>query len=972
MIDYNEFANQLRAKFPEYKKMGNYEFAQLMIQKYPVYAKQVSFPEEEEKPKGAGVAAPNFAANNALYLASEAEKKRLSEFQKNQDRIKAEEKAKLAAKAKADAAAKAREEEAADNAYELVTGQPARPRGIEGIKSLITPDKPDYNAFEEVKKMAANANKKENELLNSRYKEFDNFFNVDQSGVESFINQSSMIGPNQKFDIGLGMVSNDTKYRINNGIWERLIKGSDSYEIVTDRPGIAALNERYGQDAPLTDDRYLTKPKTIDPFLIINSDFLAKTEESALDILSGKFGSMGFDFEQTGAGTDYIKVTPRNGADPMTFSFDEKSSDEAVRLQSFLRNNSSYENENSLLPNILKSFVANNRDLNKEPYGSNEYKNLFKNLTYLQKKEEVSRRQREASGFEFSDYGLAGWAAGLVYDTEENRKKLAENAKKMQDQLYNSEEWKLFKTEKSKFESLQSERYNKMLDKYKIARDNGDEEGQRQAKLAIESGFSKNVIGDNLTNLTNSQYDLIKSNKNHSAKVKKLNEQISNGLIGEKEYNVAVELLTIEGKKLDIAAKNIVANQKTMEVLTGEYVFEKAKYGGVVSNMWNSFVVGVDEIISSANYIRGSGDIMKRAEIGRESRVITPEQKEYYKDKGYNEEEIKNIRINQADLAARKANKKAVIESIGSDLTTEESKSNLGFVGSALVGVAASLPSMLTRAIPGIGQVAAFASMANMSYNAMEEEMLSDPDFETYSKTDRAYVAVPYALVMGALENFGLNRLTKGQSYLLGKGVLGNIAKTLPKGATKEVLENIANKEIKSLIGKGVLKVVGGTLAEGETGAIQTFVADIGIKKAYNYLRATYTKEDLEKLTGGEAFATPQTFTEGAVAVGEGAVQEAIGGMAMSTLMVGSQRLITGNISLYNKEDLKFFDDFSADKEFKKLIVSRLKKDMLIGKTTKSEAQAILNDIDLVSGIFNSIDKNLSEESQMDAFNLIS
>jgi hypothetical protein len=981
MIDYNDFANQLRAKFPEYKKMGNYEFAQLMIQKYPVYAKQVSFPEEEEKRDWSGVTEKpitekpkyrkddyidviqnkNYTSTADTRLAYE-EALQMQKDHQDQQKIEAEKKAKLAQE-------KAQKEAAEDRAFELVTGQPARPRGMEAIKSLITPGKP-VNMYEEVKKMAANANKKENELLNSRYKEFDNFFNVDQSGVESFINKS--IGNNQKFDIGLGMVSNDTKYRINNGIWERLIKGSDSYEIVTDRPGIAALNERYEQSVPLTDDRYLTKPKTIDPFLIVNSDFLAKTEESALDILRGKFGSMGFDFEQTGAGTDYIKVTPRNGADPMTFSFDEKSSDQAVRLQSFLRTNSSFENENATAANNILNFVKNNRDLNKDPYGSNEYKNLFKNLTYLQKKEEVSRRQREASGFEFSDYGLAGWAAGLVYDTEENRKKLAENAKKMQDQLYNSEEWKLFNTEKSKFESLQSERYNKMLDKYKIARDNGDEEGERQAKLAIESGFSKNVIGDNLTNLTNSQYDLIKSNKNHSAKVKKLNEQISNGLIGEKEYNVAVELLTIEGKKLDIAAKNIVANQKTMEVLTGEYVFEKAKYGGVVSNMWNSFVVGVDEIISSANYIRGSGDIMKRAEIGRESRVITPEQKEYFKDKGYNEEEIKNIRINQADLAARKANKKAVIESIGSDLTTEESKSNLGFVESALVGVAASLPSMLTRAIPGIGQVAAFASMANMSYNAMEEEMLSDPDFETYSKTDRAYVAVPYALVMGALENFGLNRLTKGQSYLLGKGVLGNIAKTLPKGATKEVLENIANKEIKSLIGKGVLKVVGGTLAEGETGAIQTFVADIGIKKAYNYLRATYTKEDLEKLTGGEAFATPQTFTEGAVAVGEGAVQEAIGGMAMSTLMVGSQRLITGNISLYNKEDLKFFDDFSADKEFKKLIVSRLKNDMLIGKTTKSEAQAILNDIDLVSGIFNSIDKNLSEESQMDAFNLIS
>ena len=95
MIDYNDFANQIRAQYPEYKGMGNYELAKLMIKKYPVYKDQVSFAEKTQK--GASVAAPNFAADNALYLASEEEKKRLVEFKKNQDRIKAEKKAEAAA-----------------------------------------------------------------------------------------------------------------------------------------------------------------------------------------------------------------------------------------------------------------------------------------------------------------------------------------------------------------------------------------------------------------------------------------------------------------------------------------------------------------------------------------------------------------------------------------------------------------------------------------------------------------------------------------------------------------------------------------------------------------------------------------------------------------------------------------------------------------------------------------------------------
>ena len=820
----------------------------------------------------------------------------------------------------------------------------------------------------------------EGKSLSQVYDEYDNFFGdkKEKTNIQSFIESTDVtknrdqFGNQKDFDLGLGNVSNDTRYRVKDGFWERLVQGDSKYEKVTNASSITALNNRYNKDLSTDVAPIEAKPITIDPFLSINSDFLSKTEENAQDILDKKFGGMGFTFEQTGFGTDYIKVTPQNGAAPMTFSFDEKSTDEAVRLQSFLRNNASAEKENgSAMLNIL-DIVSNSDD----PYNSNEYKKAFKDLTYLQQKEEITRRQKEASGFEFSDLsGLPGFAMGLIYDTEENKKKLEASAAKMQKELYDSEEYKLFNSNKSKFEQQQEDRYSLLLDDYEIKQRNGDYEGARQAKLAIESGFSKDVIGDNLTHLSNSQYDVMNAKNDLNAKSARLQAQVSNGLITQEQYNIGVEALTVEQKKLAVAAESIVTNQKKMNALTGQYVLEKAKYGGFGSNLVNAFVIGTDEIIGAANYIRGAADVTKmvgeEAKIGTQSRIITPQQKKYYEDKGYNEEQIKNILYNKAELASIKANKKAVIEKFGADLTTEESKAKLGFVQNALVGVAASLPSMLTALIPVVGQAAAFASMANMSYNAIEEEMLSDPDFETTTKGDRAFIAVPYAAVMGALEKIGLSRMSKGQSAILGKYVLGQAAKIVPKKLGREAVENIVNKEVKSLVGRGVLKVFAGGLAEAETGGMQTLIADIGMKKAYNSIRAAYTKEDLTELTGGEAFGTPQSFSEGALAVGEGALAEAIGGFAMSTVMVGAQGLATGQISLYNKEDLKFFEDFSSDEEFKKSIVSDLKTKMLEGKMSKRQAQAALNDIDLVAGVFNSIDVNLPEDSKLEAFNLI-
>lgn len=796
----------------------------------------------------------------------------------------------------------------------------------------------------------------------------------------------------------------DNKYRIKNNSWERLVPGATEWSLISNEGSIGALNRRYGKNIDAK-KAIVVKPKEIDPFLKVNSNFLAQSEESAQQMLEKNFKGMGFTFEQTGAGGDYIKVTPNNGAEPQIFSFNnvgnstrgafssptgmgignsnskelEKNADQAVKLQSYLRLNASAENEDDLSPvNRIKNNISireKKYDLsplekNNEYYNTEDYKNNFKELTFQQKKQEIKRRVDENASLSASyGKGVLGDIYASVFGEDEKYYKTEKDLKKLKNKLNSSEEYKLFISEEKKYNEQQKDKYGKLYDELSIATQSGNKEAIKTAKAKIGAGFSKEVIGDNLNNMTGHQYDLQRSINDFNKRKEKLELDAKNGNLTQEQYNDAVEGLSSEAQRLDIAAKNVAATQKKMDALAGVYVTEKAKSGGFFGNFTNSLLVSVDELISSDGL---SGKKQRQQdEIEIKSQDITPQQRQYYKDKGYNDEQIKNVFINNAQKNAIAANKRAIIETFGSDLTTEESKQNLGFVEQALVGVAASLPSMALSLIPVVGQAAAFGGMANMSYNAINEEMLNDTDFETTSEGDRAIVAIPYAVVMGALEKVGMNKMLKGESTI-GKIVLSRIAKIIPKGATREVIENIANKEVKSLVAKGALKVIGGTLAEAETGALQAGLLDVGLKQLYNKLDLLDLKlTNKEGLTGGELFETPDTKMGVAGAILEGAAAEAIGGFAMSTVMVGAQGLINGKISLYNKEDLKFFEDFSSDQEFKKLIVSNLKTEMLNGTMTKGEAQSALNDIDLVEGVFNSIDENISDEAKIIAFNLI-
>jgi hypothetical protein len=795
------------------------------------------------------------------------------------------------------------------------------------------------------------------------------------------------------------------KYRIKNNSWERWVYGAEEWSPIENEGSIGALNRRYGKNIEVPKKVKIEEARDISPFLKINKNYLSQTEESAIKKLYKDFNNLGFEFEQEGMFTDYIKVIPKNkDVPPMTFSFDDPKGLDAARLRQYLQSNAEYDSNNSLV-NQIRSNVRTNAfnkaigedaeviegsrtdkvgvskfiDHNNEYYESKEYKDIFKKLNFVEQKEEIERRQMENKPLENKDiFGdFAVWV-GLVdkyQGTPEDLKKLKESEKK----LYNSEEYKvIYANKREEYIKEKKKNNEKLLDGYEIALDSKDPKAIKEALKKIEAGTFVATMGNNINYVSKQQQDYSDESKSLIKSYEKNNDDYRNRKISAEVYQDRYESLESKRDQLKVVAKEIDTDQKRIKRLTGEYITEKAKYGGFWGNLVNEFIVSADKVAELGVKLDPNLAGTEKAKTSKESQIITPEEMKYYKSDalrkgGFTEEEIKNIKANQVKLKSIQQNERMLIEAFGSDLTTEESRQNLGFFEQALVGVAGSLPAMLTRAIPVVGQAAAFVSLADLSMSHIEKEMLTDPDFQTTTAFDRAKVSLPYGIVMGALENFGLNRLTKGQSYLLGKGVLGNIAKILPEGGVvRESLENIANKEIKNIIGKGVLKVVAGTLAEGETGAIQTLAADIGIKKAYNYLRAAYnTEEDLKKLTGGEAFSTPKTFMEGLWAIGEGALAEAIGGFAMSTVITSSQLLINGNLSLYNKEDLNFLEDFTSDEQFKKIIVAELKNKMIQGTMTKSQAESALNDIDLVAGVFNSIDENLPESAKMEAFNLI-
>ena len=311
----------------------------------------------------------------------------------------------------------------------------------------------------------------------------------------------------------------NNKYRIKNNSWERWVPGATGWSSIENEGSISALNRRYGKNIDAK-KAIVVKPKEIDPFLKVNTNFLAQSEESAQQMLEKNFKGMGFTFEQVGAG-DYIKVTPNNGNPSQTFSFNTDKSasgafssptgiggfnnnskeniDQAVKLQSYLRINASAEKEDDLSAlNRIKNNTSSKKEFNldiksaienNKYYDSEDYKNAFKELTFQQKREEIKRRRSENANLSTTaGTGLAGKLATSIFGEDEKYYENANTLKKFENKLNNSEEYKVFLSEQKKYDEQQGQKYDKLYDELIIAKQSGNKEAIKTVKAKIEGG----------------------------------------------------------------------------------------------------------------------------------------------------------------------------------------------------------------------------------------------------------------------------------------------------------------------------------------------------------------------------------------------------------------------------------------------------------------------------------------------------
>ena len=949
-LDYNDFAEQIKQKYPEYKDVDNYKLATAMIEKYPEYKTQVNLKKKEVSQSTLGqsnTSSGRLSNTTTKPTASSSSPEILTDYLgKSKKKYKFE-----------------------DNQWyeENPNAQVAK----------STPSKFGGTAKTYGQELKYNPN-----AAQGSWKPIE-----DETRIKSlnyYYKKDGSLATEEKVFTNYDAQKKDNLYRINNGQWERKVpKGY--FAPVNDETATKALNKRYGQNVVFTPTVAPVVKKEDPKFTDINSNLTAKTEENAISYLEKNYGNYGFEFNQEGLFlVDQIRVKTKDGKKEEVFEFDEKNPEEAARLRAFLEENKSKaysQTYNYLDEKVRSQSTGIPRGEGRTPQEiqdylkaaqikkglyilSDDYLNNFKKLDADEMKDQIT-----------NVIGKSGLDAQTIQD------------------FYKTDAYKAYKTKKADLNKAEQERLNGYYDELKYAKVAGDKAKVKEAQNKIDAYLTNDVIADNVKNYDMQLNDLKNRNKqleteyaDYEKQVNKFNsekaiidQKVKSGEISREQYNGMVdglnnradqlndlsENIQTKAQKIKLETDNVSTSQKKLNYVAGKYVAAKEKEGGAIGFAVNSILNGVSGafIEPFANY----------AALGNQYEDLSPEEKQYYKDKKYTKDQVENILDNKAILKAKNQAKEMLVSSVGFEETTQEymKSGDRGFIATALGGVLQSLPAMATGVL---GKAASFTSLAAQAYSGIEEEMLTDPDFQTTSVGERSIIAIPYAIGMGILENAGLTNMIKSNS-VTGRALQGLVAKVIekaPKGATQDIINKLVTKEIESNLAKGVIKITQAGLAEFETGATQSLVLDQGLKQLYNiYAQRKMSADEKKNLSKGEFFDTADSFGELATQTFEDGLAEAIGGVTLGAVGTLSQRILKGNVSIYNADDVEFLKNVAGDDNFKKLFVANLKTSMLNGSMTKGQAQDQLDALNEIQGVFTKLPEGISKDQMKQAMDLV-
>jgi hypothetical protein len=278
-----------------------------------------------------------------------------------------------------------------------------------------------------------------------------------------------------------------------------------------------------------------------------------------------------------------------------------------------------------------------------------------------------------------------------------------------------------------------------------------------------------------------------------------------------------------------------------------------------------------------------------------------------------------------------------------------------GFWGGALLGLVRSIPSMIGGGGTG-GFIQRTAQMFAQGYDAINEEMTKNPEFENISESEKALVAVPIGIAAGALESIGFSNAINNKG-VINRVVLSALGKSGTR-TTAKTFSDLVKNEVESQLAKGSLIVLGGALAEAETGATQQ-LAEFAIKDIYNAAK------------GKEMFNTPDSFKEYVKEVALAGAQEAIGGFILGAPAAVSAAMSGTGFKGMDDNMFLAFEQAAKDDNMQSAFVAKLKTQVMNGETTMADAKKIFMDYRSAVGLLRQLPDNLSTEQKKESMNLL-
>ena len=265
------------------------------------------------------------------------------------------------------------------------------------------------------------------------------------------------------------------------------------------------------------------------------------------------------------------------------------------------------------------------------------------------------------------------------------------------------------------------------------------------------------------------------------------------------------------------------------------------------------------------------------------------------------------------------------------------------------------------------GRVATTSMMSLLQTDALMQEMENDPNFKYITETEKKKLTLPLALSTAILESYGLRNVIQNKTLLT--GLLNNVIKILPKGATANQFTRAIKKIIESNIAKGLYssrgfkissRIARGALAEAETGGLQA-AEEIRMKNVWN----SFNEKAL--------FSTPEMWSaEFGKQVIRGALAEAVGGFVMSIPGAVLSSAAENKLDELSQETFELFEKFGTDETTMLAYKNKLKTEVNSGVKTQEQADLEYQEFEILSNTANKMmGSDLSIEDRQSALNKI-